>query len=48
MPATVGASQRNDQTRGLWYAFTAGSTRVIIIANDDICGIMAQTPPRRN
>lgn len=24
-------------TRGLWYAFTAGSMRVISIANDDIC-----------
>jgi hypothetical protein len=23
-------------TRGLWYAFTAGSMRVISIANDDI------------
>ena len=24
-------------TRGLWYAFTAGSMRVISIANDDVC-----------
>jgi len=24
-------------TRGLWYAFTAGSVRVISIANDDVC-----------
>jgi hypothetical protein len=24
-------------TRGLWYAFTAGSVRVVSIANDDVC-----------
>jgi len=24
-------------TRGLWYAFTAGSVRVISLANDDVC-----------
>ena len=28
---------QKDVTRGLWYAFTAGSMRVISIANDDIC-----------
>jgi Calcineurin-like phosphoesterase/Purple acid Phosphatase, N-terminal domain len=28
---------QTDVTRGLWYAFTAGSVRVISIANDDIC-----------
>src|ERR1700732_3723504 len=28
---------QTDVTRGLWYAFTAGSMRVISIANDDIC-----------
>jgi hypothetical protein len=27
---------QTDVTRGLWYAFTAGSVRVISIANDDI------------
>jgi hypothetical protein len=31
------ASGQTDVTRGLWYAFTAGSVRVISIANDDIC-----------
>jgi 3',5'-cyclic AMP phosphodiesterase CpdA len=30
------ASDQNDVTRGLWYAFTAGSVRVISIANDDV------------
>jgi hypothetical protein len=30
------AAGRTDLTRGLWYAFTAGSVRVISIANDDI------------
>jgi hypothetical protein len=30
------AEGQNDVTRGLWYAFTAGSVRVISIANDDI------------
>jgi hypothetical protein len=30
------ASGQTDVTRGLWYAFTAGSVRVISIANDDI------------
>jgi 3',5'-cyclic AMP phosphodiesterase CpdA len=28
---------QTEVTRGLWYAFTAGSMRVISIANDDIC-----------
>jgi 3',5'-cyclic AMP phosphodiesterase CpdA len=31
------AEGQTDVTRGLWYAFTAGSMRVISIANDDIC-----------
>lgn len=31
------ASGQTELTRGLWYAFTAGSMRVISIANDDIC-----------
>jgi len=30
------AAGQTDVTRGLWYAFTAGSMRVISIANDDI------------
>jgi hypothetical protein len=30
------AEGQTDVTRGLWYAFTAGSMRVIAIANDDI------------
>jgi hypothetical protein len=30
------ASGQNDDTRGLWYAFTVGSVRVISIANDDV------------
>jgi hypothetical protein len=33
VPATAG---QTDVTRGLWYAFTAGSVRVISIANDDV------------
>jgi 3',5'-cyclic AMP phosphodiesterase CpdA len=33
LPAAAG---QTDLTRGLWYAFTAGSMRVISIANDDI------------
>jgi hypothetical protein len=28
---------QTDVTRGLWYSFTAGSVRVISLANDDIC-----------
>jgi hypothetical protein len=28
---------QTDLTRGLWYSFTAGSIRVISLANDDIC-----------
>ena len=31
------ASGQTDVTRGLWYAFTAGSVRVVSIANDDVC-----------
>jgi 3',5'-cyclic AMP phosphodiesterase CpdA len=31
------ASGQTDVTRGLWYAFTVGSVRVIAIANDDVC-----------
>jgi len=34
LPEQAGQS---DLTRGLWYAFTVGSMRVISIANDDIC-----------
>jgi len=30
------ASGQNDITRGLWYAFTAASVRVVSIANDDV------------
>ena len=33
VPAAEG---QTDVTRGLWYAFTAGSMRVISIANDDV------------
>lgn len=33
MPETAG---QTDVTRGLWYSFTAGSVRVISIANDDV------------
>jgi hypothetical protein len=31
------AAGQTEVTRGLWYAFTAGSVRVISIANDDVC-----------
>jgi 3',5'-cyclic AMP phosphodiesterase CpdA len=31
------AAGQSEVTRGLWYAFTAGSMRVISIADDDIC-----------
>ena len=31
------ATGQTELTRGLWYAFTAGSVRVIAIANDDVC-----------
>jgi hypothetical protein len=31
------ATGQTETTRGLWYAFTAGSVRVISIANDDVC-----------
>jgi hypothetical protein len=30
------ATEQTDLTRGLWYAFTVGSARLISIANDDI------------
>jgi hypothetical protein len=30
------AAGQTDTTRGLWYAFTAGSVRVISLANDDV------------
>ena len=30
------ADGQDDTTRGLWYAFTAGSMRVVAIANDDV------------
>jgi hypothetical protein len=33
LPESAG---QNEVTRGLWYAFTAGSVRVISIANDDV------------
>jgi hypothetical protein len=31
------AAGQTEVTRGLWYAFTAGSVRVVSLANDDIC-----------
>jgi 3',5'-cyclic AMP phosphodiesterase CpdA len=31
------AAGNGNTTRGLWYAFTVGSMRVVSIANDDIC-----------
>jgi hypothetical protein len=31
------AAGQTDITRGLWYAFTVGSVRVISVANDDVC-----------
>jgi hypothetical protein len=31
------AAGQTELTQGLWYAFTAGSVRVIALANDDIC-----------
>jgi 3',5'-cyclic AMP phosphodiesterase CpdA len=34
--ALPAAGGQTDVTRGLWYAFTAGSVRVISLANDDI------------
>ncbi|OHV04091.1 purple acid phosphatase family protein [Mycobacterium talmoniae] len=30
-------SGADDELRGLWYSFTAGSVRVISLANDDVC-----------
>jgi 3',5'-cyclic AMP phosphodiesterase CpdA len=34
VPETAG---QTEVTKGLWYAFTAGSVRVVSIANDDVC-----------
>lgn len=34
---TLPDSGADDELRGLWYAFTAGSVRVISLANDDVC-----------
>ena len=31
------ASGQTNETRGLWYAFTVGSVRIISLANDDVC-----------
>jgi hypothetical protein len=31
------AAGQTETTRGLWYAFTVGSVRVISVANDDVC-----------
>jgi 3',5'-cyclic AMP phosphodiesterase CpdA len=31
------AAGQTETTRGLWYAFTAGSVRVVSLANDDVC-----------
>lgn len=31
------AADQTAVTRGLWYAFTVGSVRVVSIANDDVC-----------
>jgi len=31
------AAGQTEVTKGLWYAFTVGSVRVVSIANDDIC-----------
>ncbi len=48
------AAGQTDVTRGLWYAFTAGSMRVVSIANDDIayqdggnCYVRGYSPARR-
>ncbi|MGL6235056.1 MAG: purple acid phosphatase family protein [Segniliparus sp.] len=30
-------SGADQQLRGLWYAFTAGSVRIVVLANDDVC-----------
>lgn len=34
---TVPDSGADEELRGLWYGFTAGSVRVISLANDDVC-----------
>jgi len=33
----VPTNDGDTETRGLWYAFTAGSVRVISLSNDDVC-----------
>ena len=38
------AAGQTDVTRGLWYAFTAGSVRVLSIANDDVAYQDSGTP----
>jgi 3',5'-cyclic AMP phosphodiesterase CpdA len=35
--ATPRQAGQTDVTRGLWYAITVGSVRVIFLANDDVC-----------
>ncbi|HWB36320.1 MAG TPA: metallophosphoesterase family protein, partial [Rugosimonospora sp.] len=35
--ATPRQSGQTDTTAGLWYAFTVGSVRVVVLANDDVC-----------
>jgi 3',5'-cyclic AMP phosphodiesterase CpdA len=34
---SVPSDSGDEETRGLWYAFTAGSVRVISLNNDDVC-----------
>jgi hypothetical protein len=35
--ATPRQSGQTDVTAGLWYSFTVGGVRVIVLANDDVC-----------
>jgi hypothetical protein len=35
--ATPTQPGQTDVTRGLWYSFTVGGVRVIVLANDDVC-----------
>jgi 3',5'-cyclic AMP phosphodiesterase CpdA len=35
--ATPPQPGQTDVTRGLWYAFTVGGVRVVVLANDDVC-----------
>ncbi len=35
--ATPTQPGQTDETRGLWYSFTVGGVRVIVLANDDVC-----------